>query len=231
MEEIWKPIKDYEVLYKLSNFGKVVSLKKEWKTGQGSIQKKEETVQVPYNDDRGYPMVGLSKDGHKHTVKVHTLVWGHFGDCPRNGHELQVDHIDEDKENPRIDNLQLKSPRENTSKMHKHKQHTSDHTGVCWNKLRSKWACQIYVNGEHLFLGSFKEEIDATNEYQRALEEFNSTGKVTVNTPAMKRKSSKYKGVSRRGDKWEATFKGKYLGRYLEEIDASNAHVNVGGSI
>jgi HNH endonuclease len=57
-------------------------------------------------------------------VSVARIMWTHhFGPIP---HHLEVDHIDEDKGNDRIGNLQLLTPKQN---MRKHKEHRLAHNG------------------------------------------------------------------------------------------------------
>ena len=203
--EQFKPIKDFEELYSISNYGYVISEAKEWASGIRLTRKKGKTILVGGLDGDGYPIVSLSKNGNKTTLKTHLLVWDHFGDSPRNGHKLQVDHIDENKLNPRIDNLQTLSGRENSTKYCRTQKHSSKYIGVRKSKC-GNWRVMIHVNKKEKCMGTFKNEIDAANEYQRALKEFNETGKITINTPLMKRKASKYRGVcwSIRDKRWFA---------------------------
>lgn len=95
-KEIWCPIEGYEGLYEVSNLGNVRSLNYR-QTGQTKILK---TVKERY----GYLLVNLSKNGKTKSFKVHRLVAEAFlpnwFDCP------QINHIDEDKANNHIDNLE-----------------------------------------------------------------------------------------------------------------------------
>jgi NUMOD4 motif. len=46
--EIWKPIKGYEGLYEISNYGRVKSLARTWVTGHNSIvRSKDESILAP----------------------------------------------------------------------------------------------------------------------------------------------------------------------------------------
>ena len=162
LKEELKPIQDYKGLYEISNYGYVRSFKRKgnWKDRilKGGI------------NWRGYRMVGLYKDGKHKTYKMSLLVWDHFGDRPRNGHLLQVDHKDNNKQNDRIDNLQLLTDRENTSKGYlQNGKKTSRFTGVCWDKSSKKWVAKIYINNKRKVLGYFIDEKEASNKYQEAL--------------------------------------------------------------
>lgn len=99
MEE-WRAVVGYEGLYQVSNLGRVMSLerydraKKFW----------PRRIRVLSHDSDGYLVVCLYKDGAKKTCKVHRLVAQAFIDNPNNYPE--VNHIDENKENNCIDNLE-----------------------------------------------------------------------------------------------------------------------------
>lgn len=226
-EEI-KPIKGYEELYLISNYGYGISLAKEWISGKNNHihKKKKETVLKANINTGGYLTVCLNKNKKRKAITLHTLVYDHFGIGERNGQILQIDHKDEDKLNCRIDNLQLLSQRQNTAKYFKTQKTSSKYTGVCWHKNRQKWRVHITINSECKHLGYFTNEFEAYNEYDRALKEFNETGKITINTPGMRKKSSKYKNVCwhKVAQKWQAKItinkKIKHLGLFTDEYEA-----------
>ena len=155
MKEIWKPIQNYKGLYEISNFGYVKSLIKSWICGKGTLYKKGVTILKYGIDGHGYRMVSLHKNKKKKTYMISHLVWDHFGDKPRNGRKLQVDHIKE-KWNDRIDNLQLLNQRENISKgFVQNGKKSSKYSGICWNKASKKWSSQIQINHKSKHLGFF----------------------------------------------------------------------------
>lgn len=83
--EIWKPIKGYEGLYEVSNFGRVKSLTK------------NKIMNRHMNRKDGYLTVGLWKDGKGKYYCVHRLVAEAFIPNPYN--LTQVNHKDENKLN------------------------------------------------------------------------------------------------------------------------------------
>lgn len=78
---------------------------------------------------------------------------------------LVVDHINNIKTDNSIDNLQLISQRENSSKDKKNG--TSKYIGVYWNKEKHKWTARIQVNGFNKHIGHFNNEIDAHLAYEK----------------------------------------------------------------
>lgn len=225
--EQWKPVKNYGGLYEISNFGRVKSLAKEWLSGNGCASRKPDTIMKSVVNGNGYKCVNLYRNRKHRFCKIHHLVWGAFGDKKRDGRKFQIDHLDENKLNNRIDNLQLLSQRQNLSKYHKTQVRSSEYTGVYWRKNRNKWGVSIYANGKNRHLGYFTDELKASNEYLRALKEFNETGEVLT---APKQKTSKYKGVCyhKLSKKWMAYLCGngnrKYLGLFTEEYEAHLAY-------
>lgn len=172
MQEEFRPVKDYEELYEISNLGRVKSLAKEWVCGnRGTIRTKPETFLKSLLDGQGYLCITPLKKGIQKIKRIHHLVWDHFGNEQRNGLKLQIDHIDGNCLNNRIDNLQLLSQRENTSKGYRAKKTSSKYTGVSWNKSKSKWCAEITNNWKKKHLGYFEDEYLAHLTYQKALKE------------------------------------------------------------
>lgn len=170
MKEIFKPIKNYEGLYEISNLGRVKSFERKVKVGYGAFRLKSETVLRLIMDKGGYLTVNLYGDGRQKSFKIHHLVWDNFRNRKRNGLILQIDHIDGNKKNNKIDNLQLLSLRENISKgFMQNGKKTSLYTGVCWLKKLKKWRAQIRIKGERKYLGCFKNEKTASQAYQKVL--------------------------------------------------------------
>ena len=108
MEELWKHIEGYED-YEISSLGRVKSLARLTTTKNRSVP---ERLLKP-NVMRGYRCVTIRKDNNVKVFRIHRLVIEHFGE-KQPSEEYQVNHIDGDKSNNRIDNLEWVTPRENT---------------------------------------------------------------------------------------------------------------------
>lgn len=96
VEEIWKPIKGYEGLYEISNWGRVKSLNYHH-TGKPRLLR-------PKVDKYGYLVVCFCKDGKRKYFFVHRLVAQSF--IPNPDNLPQVNHKDENKKNNNADNLE-----------------------------------------------------------------------------------------------------------------------------
>lgn len=108
MKEIWKPVKGYEGYYEVSNLGRIKALTR---TVQGKTRNgkpcprivKEHIMHQP-NCTNGYKQIALSKDSEVKMYRVHRIVAEAFLDNPKNYPE--VNHIDEDKTNNCVTNLE-----------------------------------------------------------------------------------------------------------------------------
>lgn len=104
MAEIWRPVKDFEGYYEVSNLGRVRSIDRVVVDKTGRKQFKKGTM-LKYRPDRqGYCIVSLSIDRHYTTKCVHTLVAEAF--IPNPDNLPQVNHKDEDKSNNIVKNLE-----------------------------------------------------------------------------------------------------------------------------
>ena len=94
--EIWKDIEGYEGLYQVSNKGRAKRLQ--------SKGCKQERILTPVKNRCGYLRVTLCKDGQRRIYSVHRLVVQTF--LPNPDNLPQVNHIDENKTNNTISNLE-----------------------------------------------------------------------------------------------------------------------------
>ena len=166
MMEEYRAIKGYEGLYEVSNLGNVKSLARKDTIGR----KVNEKIRKPCINSAGYLTLFLCKDRNKKSYQVHQLVAMAFlGHVPNGNKGLVTDHKDNNPLNNTVENLQLITHRENTSK--DIKGFSSDYTGVSWDKSRSKWRVTIIINGKQKYLGRFTDETEAHKAYQAKLKE------------------------------------------------------------
>lgn len=97
--------------------------------------------------------------GRRTAVYVHRAVWAwHHGVWP----DMQVDHINGDVNDNRIENLRLVTNSENLQNVRR--------GGVTFEsrKVERPWRARIMINGRNISLGYFDTEREARDEYQRA---------------------------------------------------------------
>lgn len=99
--EVFVPVLGYENLYSVSNYGRVYSIKRH-------------KCLKPCEHWRGYLRVGLIKEGQLSFKRIHRLVAEAFLPNPQN--KPQVNHINEDKHDNRLSNLEWCTCQENITK-------------------------------------------------------------------------------------------------------------------
>ena len=117
---IWKPIKGYEDLYEVSNYGQVKSLAKSIIKNNDTIQERKERILKPIvKDDSGYLRIVLYKDEGLKRFYLHRLVADHHVDNPDN--KPEVGHRDKDRTNCKASNLKWETRSENIKHMWNYK--------------------------------------------------------------------------------------------------------------
>ena len=103
---------------------------------------------------------------NKH-YRTHIIIWEMFNKRPV-PKGMQIDHLDHDRSNNRIENLRLVTHKENGRNISKKENNTSGVTGVSWKKARQKWVAQICVDNKNIYLGLYDTLLDAVAERKRA---------------------------------------------------------------
>lgn len=114
--DITRPVVGYEGYYEVSRYGDVSSLDRVIIHSNGRKQFVKGHTLKPC-DVNGYLVVGLCKDGYQKTVCVHRLVAEAF--IPNPDHLPQVDHLDCNKKNNDVSNLEWVTAKENTDRAYK----------------------------------------------------------------------------------------------------------------
>ena len=100
MKEIWKDIKEYEGLYQISNLGNIKSVNKKDSLGR----KVNGKMMKPIKRKDGYLDITLHKNGEAKHFLIHKIVAKTF--IKNKNNYKEINHIDENKRNNNIDNLE-----------------------------------------------------------------------------------------------------------------------------
>lgn len=146
MEEIWKPVAEYDGIYWVSNLG--------------NVKNKDGKMKAKVKWEGGYLKVFLHKQGKQKGYFVHRLVAAAFlGEA-----NAQVNHINNDKADNRVENLEWVSQRENQNHRYLHRELP---TGVT-NKGK-KYSVRFRKNGFNHYLGTYDTPEEASEIYQNHL--------------------------------------------------------------
>lgn len=143
MLEIWKDIPDYEGLYQISTLGKVKSFPR-----KGTHTTKERIIKFA-KSNKGYCIAVLKKNNVQKVFSVHRLVAKAF--IPNPDNLPQVNHIDGNKLNNCVDNLEWCTNKQN-------RQHASQH-----HLLFTRHIYQFDLNGN--FIKEWYSAVEASKFY------------------------------------------------------------------
>lgn len=149
--EEWKDIEGYAGRYQVSSLGNFVSITKRSgrKTMRGSL------------DTKGYVKITLYKNGARHTQGAHRFVAQAFIPNPEN--KTQVNHLDGDKQNNAVSNLEWCTNAENQQ----HKFHVlgykipEERLAQMWEKALPK---SVEASRKPIFCEETKERFNSIKE-------------------------------------------------------------------
>lgn len=131
--EIWKDVKDWEGIYKISNKGRLASSK----SGKWNVLSN-------VNSKGGYLSVVLQYNGKRKYARIHRLVYETFVKSIPKGKRHHVHHKDGNKQNNALENLEFVD-----ATIH-YELHYGKHRQIPQNFIRtkSKKTCQIHKKRE-----------------------------------------------------------------------------------
>ncbi len=99
---------------------------------------------------------------------AHRVIWAiYFGQWP----ESQIDHINRDRADNRLENLRSATPAQNQFNQPKQSNNTSGFKGVFFDKRRGSWFAAIREKGRNIHLGTFECPLAAAKAYDCAARE------------------------------------------------------------
>jgi len=121
---------------------------------------------LAYVDCKGYAVGNIADK----QLSAHRVAWAlEYGEWP-NG---DIDHINGNRSDNRIENLRVVCKAENNRNMRKPKTNTSGVVGVSFDKKSKKWHSYIHVNNKRKTLGYFADFDGAVNARKCAEQELN----------------------------------------------------------
>jgi hypothetical protein len=147
----------------------VEELKKVFRIRNGKLERidlrrtdgKWKVVENKSNDGNGYCRVGFNG----RMVLYHVIVWilSTGKDIPQG---MEIDHINGNKTDNRIENLRIVTKRENQQNRKKHR--AGRLVGATYCKERNDWRSHIVIDKNKIFLGCYKTEQEANEAYEIA---------------------------------------------------------------
>lgn len=111
-EEIWKPVNGYEGYFEISNLGRVKSVERYVRQSNHLRFVPEKIKKIHFNKG-GYPCVTLCKDRVSKEKLLHRLLMEAFVPNPEG--KTQIDHINTNVKDYRLENLRWVTPKENSN--------------------------------------------------------------------------------------------------------------------
>lgn len=151
--EQWVDIDNMNGYYQISNHGRVKSF-----ISTRQIKLEEGKILKPFIITKGYQAITLFKKDYR----IHRLVAEHFLEKKEN--KSQVNHIDGNKFNNRVDNLEWVDNRENVIHFYQ-----SKNPGIQKTK-NNTYSAKIFFDKKQIYLGTFKTLNEAVENRKKFIE-------------------------------------------------------------
>ena len=116
MENNWKDVPGFEGLYEANEMGEVKSKDRVVSHGYSGTSRRRGKVLKGYPDKDGYLKICLSKDGKQTFKAVHQVIAMTFLNHHTSGSKIQVNHINKNKADNSVENLELLTAKEHIAK-------------------------------------------------------------------------------------------------------------------
>jgi len=176
MNEIWKEVVDYESIYQISNLGNF----------RRNPNNSRKANYPKFINKSGYKYVSISKNGKRTNKTIHQLVAAAF--IPNFRYGLHVNHIDGDKTNNCLTNLQLSNPVHNNT--HAYTLSTTTKPGkskyrnvsIRFDKRnknpKPEYHASVKINSKRHYIGRFISEIEAAKAVDNYLDSIGDTVRI-----------------------------------------------------
>ena len=131
--EVWKSVVGFE-RYEVSNMGNI---------------RRGAKLLKPGLDTCGYRQINLYKDKSRYTRKIYRILMDAFN--PNTDNKPQIDHINRNRADDRLDNLRWVTCSENVRNS---KGFTEELLGISWSKKNSSYVIRLNKDGKETYFGS-----------------------------------------------------------------------------
>jgi len=117
---------------------------------------------------RGYVMITKRVNGKQYKVRRSNIIW--WSMHQKIPHvKMDIDHIDGNKANDRIENLQILTHQQNLAKRKKNRNGSSKYRGVRFHKKTNKFIAEIEKYGKKYHFGYYDDEKQAAIARDRGM--------------------------------------------------------------
>lgn len=117
---------------------------------------------------KGYVYISKTVNGKKYHIKRSNIIWwSKYQKMP--SAKMCIDHIDGDKTNDRIKNLQILTHQQNLAKKRKPTKGSSKYIGVSFVKNKKKFKADIEKCGKKYYFGCYEDEKEAAVARDRGM--------------------------------------------------------------
>jgi hypothetical protein len=167
--EIWKEMDEFDSKYSISNLGRVkrnerITIKK-----NGFNYLFSEKILKPSTNGNGYLMIKVRMQDEIKRQYIHRMVYKYFASKLISG--CQINHIDFDKSNNNISNLEQIDTRRNSHHSHFNKSKTSNYPCVYFES--KKYVGRFYVNSKPIYCGRHDNEHIAAQAVKEKMNQYN----------------------------------------------------------
>lgn len=160
----FKFIGRYKNYYYVTKDGKVFSTDRKVRCHKNSSRIIPGKQLKGSSDKDGYLYVTLTIDGIEKNERIHRLIL----ECFVGLSDLVVDHLNGNKQDNRLQNLEYVTSKENTRRYHIRNKGSEDLVGVNFNKSQNTYKVTRWINGKLKHFGTFKNIQDAI-EFNKSL--------------------------------------------------------------
>ena len=173
MNEEWKDVVDFESIYQISNLGNF----------RRNPLNPRKAKYPKFVNRLGYQYISISKNGKRNNKTVHQLVAAAF--IPNFKYGMHINHIDGNKVNNDLCNLEISNPVHNNT--HAHTLSTASKPGkskyrnvsIRYDKRHkiphAAYTANVKINSVRHYIGTYKTEIEAAKAVDTYLDSIGDT--------------------------------------------------------